>query len=51
MWFWIILLLLGFAVVGAMSYRRRRTRSPSDPAGNRHEPPNAIDSSNSGWGV
>ena len=51
MWFWIVLLLLGFAVVGAMSYLRRGTRTPSDPLGKRHEPPNSIDSSNSGWGA
>ena len=51
MWFWIILLLLGFAVVGAMTHRRRGTRPSSDPVGKRHEPPNSIDSSNSGSGI
>jgi hypothetical protein len=45
MWFWIILLLLGFAVVGAMTYRRQRART-TDVSGKGHDPPNAIDSSN-----
>ena len=43
MWFWIILLLLGFAVVGAMTYRRQKAGAPNFP-GKRHDPPNADDS-------
>jgi len=44
MWFWIILLLLGFAVVGAMTYRGQKAGSPEVP-GKRHDPPHADDSS------
>ena len=44
MWFWIILLLLGFAVVGAMTYRRQKAEAPDVP-GKRHDPPHADDSS------
>jgi hypothetical protein len=44
MWFWIIKLLLGFAVVGAMTYRRQNAGAPDAP-GKRHDPPNADDSS------
>jgi len=51
MWFWIVLLVLGFAVVAAMQHRQRRGRSADDLPGKSHESPNAADSSNSGWGV
>ena len=43
MWFWVILLLLGFAVVAAMIFRRQKAGSPEVP-GNKHDPPNANDS-------
>ncbi len=45
MWFWIILLLLGFAVVGAMTYRRQKTGPPDSPI-TRDDPPEAVDPSN-----
>ena len=43
MWFWIILLVLGFAVVGAMTYRRQRAGPPGVP-GESHDPPDEVDS-------